>query len=45
MHLWSVAYMLRSGMAPHKTGFDKFLDEKLSDPAFREEYGAARSYR
>ena len=35
--------MLRSGMAPHKTGFDKFLDEKLRDPAFREEYGAARS--
>ncbi len=26
-----------------KTGFDKFLDEKLRDPAFREEYEVARA--
>jgi DNA-binding phage protein len=26
-----------------KTGFDKFLDEKLREPAFREEYDVARA--
>ena len=28
---------------PAKTGFDRFLDEKLSDPAFRGEYESARA--
>ncbi len=28
---------------PAKTGFDRFLDEKLSDPAFRGEYEIART--
>ena len=27
---------------PAKTGFDRFLDEKLSDPAFRHEFDVAR---
>jgi len=30
-------------MAPRKTGFDKFLAEKLADAAFRKEYEAARA--
>jgi len=28
---------------PAKTGFDRFLDEKLSDPAFRDEFDVARA--
>jgi len=28
---------------PNKTAFDRFLDEKLRDPAFREEFEVARA--
>ncbi len=28
---------------PAKTGFDRFLDEKVSDPAFRHEFDVARA--
>lgn len=28
---------------PGKTGFDRFLDDKLGDPAFREEFEIARA--
>jgi DNA-binding phage protein len=34
--------MLRLTM-PNKTGFDRFLDEKLRDSAFREEFEVARA--
>lgn len=37
-----VAYMLRTTM-PGKTGFDRFLDEKLRDSAFRDEFEVARA--